>query len=333
MEFIEGIRNKAKQNPRRVVYPEGTDERVIKAARFVLDEKIASSVTLIGNEDDVKSKAKELNINIDDVEIVDPISDKDWDNYVEVFYELRKHKGMTIEKAKKRIQNELYYAALMLRDGRVDLSVGGAVNTTGDVIRAAAQVLGMKENVDVISSSFFMVVPDFLGTGENKVLVFGDCAVVPNPTKEQLASIAYSCANMYKKVIGDEPKVAMLSFSTKGSAAHEMVFKVREATQIAKERYSDLKIDGELQFDAAIIPEIAKRKAPDSEVAGEANVFIFPDLNAGNIGYKLVERLAKAKAIGPVMQGVAKPFMDLSRGCSWEDIVNVTSIASLLVEE
>lgn len=332
MDIVAKINQKAKENPKRVVFPEGTDARTIEAARKVFSNKIVSQAILLGKRASIENCAKAANVSLDGLTIVDPAEDPNIEEYAREFVELRKHKGMTLEVARTIVIRPLYHAAFMVRASRADASVGGAVHTTGDVITAAAQVLGTAKNVDVISSSFLMVIPNFMGTSQPKAMIFGDCAVLPDPTASQLASIAYSCAKMCERVIGDDPKVALLSFSTKGSGKHEKVNKVASAFKIACERFPDLKIDGELQLDAAIVESVGASKAPGSMIAGNANVLIFPDLDAGNIGYKLTQRLANASAIGPILQGVSKPFMDLSRGCSCEDICNVTAIAVTLVE-
>jgi phosphate acetyltransferase len=258
------------------------------------------------------------------IKILDPANSEYRTSWVDKYYEMRKHKGLTPEQANEIIKNPLYFGAFMLKEGLADGSVAGSINTTGDVLRAAIQIVGLAPNVSVVSSSFVMALKD------GKILTFADCAVIPDPDADQLASIAISSAITHKKLIESEPYVALLSFSTMGSAKHPLVDKVTNAKEIVQRINPELKIDGELQFDAAFIEQIGKRKAPNSDVAGNANVFIFPDLNAGNIGYKLTERIGGAQAIGPVIQGLAKPFNDLSRGCSVEDVINVACICAIL---
>jgi len=328
MSVLNDIKAKARAKKRRVVLPEGTEPRMIKAARTLVEEAI-TSVILLGDENKIGKLAKEHSLDLSRVEVINPPQSPDFDTYVAEFMELRKKKGITEDQAKKAIAESLYFGAMMVRHDKADASVAGAVNTTGDVLRAAIQVLGLKQGIKTVSSCFMMTLPKFLDV-ENKIFMFGDCAVVPNPDAEQLASIAVSTAQTMKNLTGEEPRVAMLSFSTKGSAKHEDVDKVLNALEILKKDFPNLKVDGELQLDAAIIPKIGAKKAPGSDIAGNANVLIFPDLDAGNIGYKLTERLAGAIATGPIIQGLAKPANDLSRGCSAQDIVDVSAIAVLL---
>jgi len=323
MELIEKIRNKAKENVRKIVLPEAEDPRVIQAAAILKQKKLAEPV-LLGSQADVEKAASEQSVNLDGIQIIDPaVSDKH-EAFAEEYYQLRKHKGMTKEQAEEIVKQPLFYGALMLRAGEAAGAVAGSLSPTADVMRAAFQVVGMAEGIKAVSSSFIMVMPD------GRALTFGDCAVIPNPDEQQLASIAVSSAKTHERLVGTEPNVAMLSFSTKGSARHEDADKVIAATAIVKETAPDLNVDGELQFDAAYVEAIGRKKSPGSPVAGKANVFIFPDLDAGNIGYKITQRLAGAEAVGPVVQGLAKPFNDLSRGCSVDDIVSVACICSVL---
>jgi len=327
MGLLQQIRDKAKAGRKHIVLPEGTEERTVLAAAEVTAQGIAD-ITLVGGEQAIRQKAQELGADLAGVRIQDPAASLRASAYAGLLYELRKNKGMTPEEAEKLVTgNPLYFATMMLKTGDADGMVAGAINTTGDVLRPALQIIKTAPGIKVVSSCFLMECPD-RRYGQNGVLVFGDCAVIPNPTAEELAAIAISSAQTAKALAGMEPKVAMLSFSTKGSAQHELVTKVQEATRIAREAAPALMIDGELQADAALVASVGKLKSPDSPVAGEANVLVFPDLQAGNIGYKLVQRLAGAEAVGPVIQGLAKPVNDLSRGCSVEDIVSAVAIAA-----
>jgi len=327
MELMKNIWEAAQRDRKRIVLPEGEEERNLVASQKIKESGLAD-VTLVGNLEVIKRKATDLKVNLDGINIVDPETSDKINSYVQEFYEMRKNKGMTIEKAEKIVRDPLYYGTMMVKLGDADGMVSGAIHTTGDLLRPGLQIIKTAPGVSVVSSFFIMVVPGS-EYGDEGMLLFSDCAVNPNPTAEQLASIAIATAETAKNLFGMSPKVAMLSFSTMGSADHELVDKVRKATELAKELRPDLSIDGEMQLDAAIVSKVAKQKAPNSEVAGNANVLIFPDLQAGNIGYKLVQRFAKAEAIGPVCQGFAKPINDLSRGCSAEDIVNVVAITAV----
>jgi len=325
MDFIEKIRNNAHQHVKKIVLAEGFDPRVLKAAEFLHKNRLVQPV-LLGDPAELQKLAGENGVNLEGIEIQNPKTSDKLERYAQEFYELRKHKGITQEEARKTVENHLYFGAMMVRLGEVAGGVAGSIATTGDVLRAAIQVIGVAPGMKAVSSAFVMVLKD------GREFTFGDCAVIPNPDVEQLASIAISSANTHRKLVGSEPRVAMLSFSTKGSAKHEDADKVIAATELVKKMAPELNVDGELQFDAALVEAIGAKKAPGSPVAGKANVFIFPDLDAGNIGYKITQRLAGAEAIGPVVQGLAKPYNDLSRGCSVEDIVNVAAIAALMSE-
>jgi len=326
MELLKRIRDEASQRAKHIVLPEGEDDRMIQAAEILKREGVCE-VTILDAKGDVPTRAASLGASLDGIRILNPIGNENLDRYSRQFYEIRKKKGISEGEAKATVSQPLFFGAMMVREGDVDGSVAGAVNTTGNVLKAGIQCIGLADNISVVSSIFLMIVPDW-----EKPFTFADCAVVPNPDSSQLASIAIASAQTHKKLTGDEPIVAMLSFSTYGSATHPLVKKVQEATRLVKEMAPELKVDGELQLDAAIIPSIGMKKAPNSTVAGKANVLVFPDLNAANIGYKLTQRLAKAEAIGPIIQGLRKPTNDLSRGCSVDDIVNVAAICCLLSE-
>lgn len=327
MELMNKIWESAKADKKKIVLPEGSESRTVVAAQKIAEEGIAMPI-LIGNEEEILKSAKEQGVELKGVEIIDPEISTNLDKYIEAFYELRKNKGMTMEKAERIVRDPLYFGTMMVKLDDADGMVSGAVHTTGDLLRPGLQIIKTAPGVSVVSSFFIMLVPGSK-YGEEGMLLFSDCAVNPNPNSEQLAAIAIATAETAKNLCKMDPKVAMLSFSTMGSADHELVDKVRTATERAKELRPDLQIDGELQLDAAIVKKVADQKAPNSKVAGNANVLVFPDLQAGNIGYKLVQRFANAEAIGPVCQGFAKPINDLSRGCSSEDIVNVVALTAV----
>lgn len=327
MGFINGIKEVAKSNLKRIVLPEGNEERTLIAASIINAENIAK-VILIGDEADIKDKAGKLEISLSGVEIQDPENSLKTDIFANEYYNLRKSKGMTEEKASTIMRDPMYYATMMVKMNFADGMVSGAIHTTGELLRPALQIIKTGPGVSIVSSFFVMIMKD-ISFGEDGMILFADCAVNPNPNENELASIAISTAESAKKLCNIDPKVAMLSFSTMGSADHELVEKVKNAVKIANSARPDLDIEGEMQADAALIDTVAKRKAPGSKVAGISNVLIFPDLQSGNIGYKLVERLAGAIAIGPICQGFAKPVNDLSRGCSIEDIVNVVAITAV----
>ena len=327
MSVLDSIKEKAKADVKHILLPEGSEERTVQAARIITDEKIAK-VTLLGDEEEIKKVAEKFNVCLCGIDIINPLTDPDFEHYANGFYELRKAKGMTPEKARETIKNTLFYACMMIKEGKADGMVSGAINTTGNTLRPGLQIIKMAKGINTISSCFIMEIPN-KEYGDNGLMLFGDCAININPNPDELASIAIATANTAKTLLGMDPKVAMLSFSTKGSAKHENVDKVTAALAKVKELAPDLDVDGELQADAAMVPKVAALKAPGSKVAGHANVLIFPDLQAGNIGYKLVPRLAGAEAVGPVSQGFAKPINDLSRGCSIADIVSVVAITAV----
>lgn len=331
MSFIETIKQRAKQDIKTIVLPEGNDTRTIKAAKIALEEGYAN-IILIGKQEEITKIANEHNFDISKAQIINPVDSENYEDFVQAFYELRKNKGMTIEKAKELIKDETYFGMMMVKQGLADGLVSGAVHSTANTLRPALQILKTAPGTKLVSAFFLMVVPN-CEYGEDGAFVFSDSGLNEYPDADSLSEIAIASSKSFEQLVGKRSKVAMLSYSTYGSANSPLTEKVVEATKILKEKVPDLICDGELQLDAAIIPEIAERKAPGSPVAGKANTLIFPDLDAGNIGYKLVERLAKAEAYGPLCQGIAKPVNDLSRGCSSEDIAGVIAITAVQAQE
>ena len=325
MAFIDLMKEKARQNRKTIVLPESEDQRTLTAAAQILKEGTADLI-LVGNAETIKKDAAALNADIEGVKIVDPETDPKFDHYAETLFKLREKKGMTLEKATATLKSDLItYGVMMVKEGNADGLVAGACHATADTLRPALQILKTAPGTELVSGFFIMDVPN-CEYGANGTFLFG---LNQDPTSEELAAIANSSSDSFRALTGEEPKIAMLSHSTKGSAKHALVDKVTAAVSIAHEKYPELNLDGELQLDAAIVPSVAKSKAKDSKVAGQANVLIFPNLDCGNIGYKLVQRLAKAEAYGPMLQGIAKPVNDLSRGCSAEDIVGVVALTAV----
>ena len=329
--FTDSLKARAKADMKTIVLAEGEDIRTVEAASMVLSEGYAK-IIMLGNENKIKEMAAEKGFDISGATIIDPETSAKTAEYADKFYEMRKAKGMTPEKALETIKNVLYYGVMMVNEGEADGMVAGACNSSANVIRPSLQILKTKPGTKLVSSFFVIIVPD-CEYGEKGSFIFSDSGLVENPDADALSEIAIASAASFKQLICAEPKVAMLSYSTYGSAKSELVDKVQEATRLAKEKAPDLKLDGEMQLDAAIVPSVGKSKAPESDIAGEANVLIFPDLNAGNIGYKLAQRLAKAEAYGPVLQGVRKPVNDLSRGCTAEDIAGVVAITCVQAQD
>lgn len=325
MNFIETIKQRAKSDIKRIVLPEGSDPRVTKAAKMILDEGIAE-IILVGNKDEILKSADGLDIS--GAAFVDPSASEKFDAYAEAFVELRKTKGLTLEQAKDLLRDPVYFGTMMVKQDHADGLVSGAIHSTADTLRPALQIIKTAPGVKLVSSFFIMIMPNSQ-YGENGLLMFADCGLNENPDSEQLADIAVSSAYTLKNLLGITPRVAMLSYSTYGSAESELTAKVVKALELARQKAPEILIEGEMQVDAALVSSVAKLKAPESKIAGSANILIFPDLNAGNIGYKLTERLAKAEAYGPITQGLAKPVNDLSRGCKSEDIVGVVAITSV----
>ena len=327
MSFIEEMKIKTKKNIKTIVLPEATDQRVLEATNIILKEGFAN-VILVGDEKEIINIANENGFDVSKATIINPNESSKYEEYVEAFYELRKLKGVDINKAKEMMKDPVYFGMMMVKMGDCDGFVSGAIHSTSDTLRPALQILKTAPNTKLVSAFFLMVVPN-CEYGENGTFVFSDCGLNPNPNAEELSEIAISSAKSFEQLVGKTPRVGMLSFSTYGSAKSESTEKVTQATQLVKEKMPKLLVDGELQLDAAIIPEVANSKAPGSKVAGNANTLIFPNLDAGNIGYKVTQRLAKAEAYGPLCQGIAKPVNDLSRGCSAQDIVGVVAITAV----
>jgi len=331
MNRVLALREKAKKDRKKIVLPEGEDARVVKAAALLANEGIVD-VCLLGKEDMVRKIAAKNEIKIDKVNIQDPATHDKREEIMDMYFELRKSKGLTREEAEKAVMDNLvFYAALMTRMGAADGFVAGASHTTSDVARAAIHCLKIVREIGTVSSAFIMEMPDS-SFGENGLLVYGDCGIVPYPSARQLSGIAIASSDLMRKLFGVEPRVALLSYSTKGSAKGQSIETIRAALERIKTKRPGLIIDGELQVDAAMVPEVAKRKCPNSPVAGKANVLIFPNLDAGNISYKLSQRLANARAVGPIIQGLDKPCSDLSRGCSWEDVVDTAVVTAIIAQ-
>lgn len=324
MSFIDDVKNRARISKKTIVLPEASDKRIVEAAAIATCEDYAN-VILLGDEAVIKNVAAENNLDISKATIINPKTSEKSEEYANILYELRKNKGMTLEQAKELILDEVYYGMVMVKNEDADGLVSGAIHSTADTLRPALQILKTKPGTKLVSAFFVMVVPN-CEYGENGTFVFGDCGLNENPDSEGLAEIAKSSSESFEMLVGKEAKIGMLSYSTYGSAKSELTQKVVDATNIIKERYPELKVDGELQLDSAIVPEVAASKAPGSEIAGKCNTLIFPDLDAGNIGYKLTQRLGKAEAYGPLCQGIAKPVNDLSRGCSAKDVAGVIAI-------
>ena len=331
MEILNKIRQRAKEAKKTIVLPEAEDDRILQAAKVVVEEGLASLILLSADEN-LKSRADKFGLDLTRLKVINPLSSPLLEEFSNKFFELRKHKGISVEESREQMSKPVNFGAMLVREGIADGIVAGAITTTADVAKAAIYCIGFGERIRTISSFFLITVPD-CAYGANGTFVFADCGIVPDPSPSQMANIAASASELFRLLVEEEPRVALLSFSTKGSAEHEMVDKVVKAKDLIEKKYPELVADGELQLDAAIVPEVAKIKAPDSNVAGRANVLIFPDLNAGNISYKMVQRLAKAEVVGPMMNGVNKPCSDLSRGCTINEVVNAVCTTAIRVVE
>ncbi len=320
--FLKSLYAKAKKNCNRIVFPDALDERTLFAVKKISKVKIAVPI-LVGDKIQIQQLAKKHSISLSGIEIVDNKLSPHFISFANTYYNLRKEKGISLSDAKKKMENPLYFAAMMVKKKFADGGVCGSLSTTSDVVRAGIEIIGVEKNSSIMSSFFLVLLKE-------KIFLFSDCAVNPTPNEVQLSEIVVQSVNSFKKLFQKNPKVAMLSFSTKGSAKHSSLEKIICATELVKKKFPKIIIDGELQLDSAIVPEIAKRKCKNSSIKGDANILIFPDLNSGNIAYKLAERMANATAIGPILQGLSKPFFDLSRGCSVDDIVNVSAINSVM---
>lgn len=329
MDIVGILRQRARRAQRAIVLPEADDERILKATKIIVDEQLAR-IILLSAPEAVVQKAGQIGLDLNKITLINPLQSPERSRFAQEFYELRKHKGVTPEEAGTQMANYVNFAAMMVRNNLADGFVAGAATTTADVAKAAIYGIGFGERITTISSCFLVSVPD-CAYGANGTFVFADCGIIPDPSPSQLANIAASASELFRLLVEEEPLVALLSFSTKGSASHEMVDKIVRAREIIEKKYPELTVDGELQLDAAIVPEVARIKAPESKVAGAANVLIFPDLNAGNIAYKLVQRLAKAEVIGPMMNGLKKPCSDLSRGCTVDEVVNAVCTTAIRV--
>ncbi|MCR5477151.1 MAG: phosphate acetyltransferase [Lachnospiraceae bacterium] len=328
MAYIDQIKERAKVSKKTIVLPESTDKRTLIAAAKIMEEEIADLI-MIGNPEKIHDGASWLEVDLDNLNIIDPEATPKMEEYVELLYETRKHKGMTVETAREILHRDwLTFGIMMVKNDDADGMVAGACHSTADTLRPALQILKTAPGVKLVSG-FFIVDTLFKDMGDNGTFIFADCGLNQDPTPEELAAIADSSAKSFRSLVGPKPVIAMLSHSTKGSAKHPLVDKMVEATRITREQYPNLIVDGELQLDAALVPSVMKTKAPGSPVGGKANILIFPNLDAGNIGYKLVQRLGGAEAYGPMLQGLAKPVNDLSRGCSWEDIVGVVALTAV----